>query len=229
MRIFARNFGTNYRSKRIFARNFGTNYRSKRIFARKFASTTTIGIAKIRRIFCELSRWRKIRHFSSKSPEIRAFRQITFSLLFHNTVPIVGWTSSALGTSTEINNRPLTVETISDPHLAPPLSPSVLLTGKTRLVLPPPGESKREDLYCRKMWWRTQHMAQEFWSRWSKEYLQQLQARNKWIRPRRNFQVRDVVLLKENQSPRNRWPMAKVTMNDHRGVPQQLIKVWLGW
>ena len=85
-RIFAGNFGTNCRSKRIFARNFGTNYRSKRIFARKFASTTTIGIAKIRRIFCELSRWTKIRHFSSKSPEIRAFRRITFSLLFHNTV-----------------------------------------------------------------------------------------------------------------------------------------------
>ena len=109
-----------------------------------------------------------------------------------------------------INNRPLTVETLSDPHSTPPLSPSMLLTGKTRLVLPPPGEFKREDLYCRKMWRRTQHMAQEFWSRWSKEYLQQLQTRNKWIRPRRNFQVGDIVLLKENQSPRNRWPMAKV-------------------
>ena len=84
-RIFARNIGTNYQRMRIFARNFGTNYRSKRIFAQKFASTT-IGIAKIRRIFCELSCWTKIRHFSSKSPEIRAFRRITFSLLFHNTV-----------------------------------------------------------------------------------------------------------------------------------------------
>ena len=96
-----------------------------------------------------------------------------------------------------INNRHLTVETLSDPHSAPPLSPSMLRTGKTRLVLPPPGEFKREDLYCRKMWWRTQHMAQEFWSRWCKEYLQQLQARNKRIRPRRNFQVGDVVLLKD--------------------------------
>ena len=28
----------------------------------------------------------KIRHFSSKSPEIREFRRITFSLLFHDTV-----------------------------------------------------------------------------------------------------------------------------------------------
>ena len=47
-----------------------------------------------------------------------------------------------------INNRPLTVETLSDPLSGPPLSPSMLLTGKTRLVLPPPGEFKREDLYC---------------------------------------------------------------------------------
>ena len=109
-----------------------------------------------------------------------------------------------------INNRPLTAETLNDPLSAPPLSPSMLLTGKTRLVLPPPGEFKREDLYCRKRWRRTQHLAQEFWSRWSKEYLQQLQARNKWIRPQRNFKIGDVVLLKENQSPRNRWPMAKV-------------------
>ena len=94
----------------------------------------------------------------------------------------------------------------------------MLLTGKTRLVLPPIGEFKREDLYSRKRWRRTQHLAQEFWSRWSK-YLQQLQARNKWIRPRRNFQVGDVVLLKENQSPRNRWPMTKVvaTYPDDQG------------
>ena len=93
MRIFPRNFGTTYRSKRIFTRNFGMNYQSKRIFTQKFASTTTIGIAKIRRIFCELSRWTKIRHFSSKSPKIRAFRRITFSLLFHNTV-MVFWPAS---------------------------------------------------------------------------------------------------------------------------------------
>ena len=97
-----------------------------------------------------------------------------------------------------INNRPLTVETLSDPLSEPPLSPSMLLTGKTRLVLPPPGEFKREDLYCRRKWRRTQHLAQEFWSRWSKEYLQQLQARIKWTRPKRNFKVGDVVLLKEN-------------------------------
>ena len=109
-----------------------------------------------------------------------------------------------------VNNIPLTVETFNGPFSAPPLSPSILLTGKTRLVLPPPGEFKREDLYWRKKWRRTQHLGQEFCSWWSKEYLQQVQARNKWIRPRRHFEIRDVVLLRESQSPRNRWPMDKV-------------------
>ena len=32
----------------------------------------------------------------------------------------------------------------------------------------------------------------------------------KWTRPKRNFTVGDVVLLKENQSLRNRWPLGKV-------------------
>ncbi|XP_031551078.1 uncharacterized protein LOC116288432 [Actinia tenebrosa] len=45
-----------------------------------------------------------------------------------------------------VNSRPLTVETLSDPLSEPPISPGTLLTGKTRLVLPPPGEFKREDL-----------------------------------------------------------------------------------
>ena len=38
----------------------------------------------------------------------------------------------------------------------------------------------------------------------------QLQARNNWTRPKRNLKVEDVVLLKENQSPRNRWPLGTI-------------------
>ena len=49
-----------------------------------------------------------------------------------------------------INNRPLT-ETLSDPLSEPPLSPSMLLTGKTRLVLSPPGEFKRRLILSKEM------------------------------------------------------------------------------
>ena len=48
-----------------------------------------------------------------------------------------------------IDNRPLVVETLNNPLSGLPLSPSILLTGKTRLVLPPPREFKREDLEIR--------------------------------------------------------------------------------
>jgi hypothetical protein len=109
-----------------------------------------------------------------------------------------------------VNNKPLTVETINDPLSEPPLPPSMLLTGKTKLVLPTPAEFKGEDMYCKKKWRRTQHLVQTFWYRWSKEYLQQLQSRSKWTQPKRNFTTGDVVLLREVQYPRNKWPLAKV-------------------
>ena len=47
------------------------------------------------------------------------------------------------------NSQPLTVETISDPQSLTPLSPSNLLTMKSRLVMPPPGSFVRPDLYNR--------------------------------------------------------------------------------
>ena len=109
-----------------------------------------------------------------------------------------------------VNSRPLTVDTLSDPLSPLPLSPNALLTGKSKLILPPPGKFQREDVYCKRRWRRVQHIANEFWVRWSKEYLQSLQVRNKWTQQRRNFAEGDVVLLKDNNTCRNQWSLAKV-------------------
>ena len=118
-----------------------------------------------------------------------------------------------------INSRPLTTESLSDPLSLLPLTPSTLLTGKTKLILPPPGKFQREDVYCKRRWRRVQHIANEFWSRWNKEYLQSLQARQKWTRQRRDFTEGDIVLLKDDNTCRNKWPMARVTAarRDHQG------------
>ena len=118
-----------------------------------------------------------------------------------------------------VDNRPLTVDTLSDPLSPLPLTPSTLLTGKTKLVLPPPGKFQREDVYCKQRWRCVQHIAYEFWSRWSKEYLQNLQMRNKWTRQCRNFTEGDVVLLKDSNTCRNQWSLAKVltTCPDDQG------------
>ena len=75
--------------------------------------------------------------------------------------------------------------------------PMNILTMKTKVVLPPPGEFPKEDLYLKRRWRRVQHIANEFWSRWRKEYLQNLQCRNKWQKNQRNFQINDVVIIKD--------------------------------
>ena len=119
-----------------------------------------------------------------------------------------------------VNSRPLTVETISNVTRPLPLSPSNLLTMKSNIVMPPPGRFESPDLYTRKWWRRVQHIVNEFWSRWHKEFLGSLQERQKRNKIIRNFQVGDIVLLKEEQQPRNSWPMVRVvgTEPDNNGV-----------
>ena len=95
-----------------------------------------------------------------------------------------------------LNSRPLTVEMISDSSSELPLSPANILTLKSKVVMSPPGEFSKPDLYCRKRWRRIQHVINEFPSRWRKEFLQLLQER-KWQDKKRNFQSGDIVLLQD--------------------------------
>jgi len=117
-----------------------------------------------------------------------------------------------------INSRPLTLMS-SEPDDLTPLTPSQLLTMKTNVVGYPPGDFQRNDLYLRRRWRRVQYLANLFWSRWRKEYLLTLQERHKWWRTKRNLEIGDVVLLKEDNTPRNSWPMGIVlkTETDAKG------------
>ena len=108
-----------------------------------------------------------------------------------------------------VNSRPLTVETIADGTSEVAISPSNLLTMKSKVIMPPPGIFPRPDVYSRKRWRRVQHIANKFWGRWRKEFLISLQERQKWNHPKRNFEVGDIVLLKFDSS-RNHWPMARI-------------------
>jgi len=109
-----------------------------------------------------------------------------------------------------LNCRPLTVEAISDVNSLQPLTPSMLLTQKMKVIMPPPGSFSSIDTYNRKQWKRTQHLVQEFWSWWRKEFLATLQEREKWKKHRRNLRIGDMILLKEEIGQVNR-PMGRVT------------------
>ena len=110
-----------------------------------------------------------------------------------------------------INSRPLTTEHLNDPSGPEPLTPNHILTMKPTVILPPPGQFIKEDLYLQKRWRRVQYLANEFWVRWKKEYLLSLQPRQKWQKKRRDSKVNDIVLLQDDLAPRNEWKLARVT------------------
>ena len=108
-----------------------------------------------------------------------------------------------------VNSRPLTTENLQDPESLP-ITPNQLLTMKSKVALPPPGIFQKEDMYCRKRWKSVQYLANEFWRRWKKEYLIIMQDRQKWQEKKRNFLVGDIVLVKEEDLPRNQWKTGRI-------------------
>ena len=117
-----------------------------------------------------------------------------------------------------LNARPL-VSVSSYLEMPEVLSPSLLLTQKPctgDIQLP---EFGLKDA-LRSQWKHVQYLADKFWSHWSSEYLQNLQIRQKWTTDGIQFYVGDVVLMKDEESHRNHWPLGVVEetypSDDHR-------------
>ncbi|KAK0142370.1 hypothetical protein N1851_019891 [Merluccius polli] len=111
-----------------------------------------------------------------------------------------------------VNSRPLTTDNIGDPKSLEPLTPNHLLTMKSSVPLPPPGKFVVEDVYARKRWRRVQYLMEQFWGRWrkEKEYLANITLRQRWHSSRRNVKIGDIVILKEEEIPRNEWRLGRV-------------------
>jgi len=86
-----------------------------------------------------------------------------------------------------LNSRPITPLS-SDPADIQPLTPGHFL------ITTPLNQLPEEDLTDVKVnrlhrWQHLQQLHQQFWRRWSKEYLNQLQQRVKWRREQRNIKM----------------------------------------
>jgi hypothetical protein len=144
--------------------------------------------------------------------QIRTVRSVLNPLMRNNSTCLDDESFRTLMCEVEsiVNSRPLTVDNLNDPHSLSPLTPNHLLTMKSKVLLPPPGNFQTKERYSKKRWRRIQHLANEFWARWRKEFLHSLQERSKWNRPRRNIHTGDIVLLMDEGEIRNRWKLARV-------------------
>jgi len=141
--------------------------------------------------------------------QIRSVRKILQALMTEQCVDDEGLTTLMCLVESIVNGRPLT--SVSDDHRdLEPLTPNHLLLLRSGATVPP-GEFVKEDMYCRKRWRQVQYLADVFWRRWTREYLPTLQLRRKWNEPVRNVEVGDVVILMEDNAPRNSWQLGRVT------------------
>ena len=62
----------------------------------------------------------------------------------------------------------------------------------------------------RRRWRYVQHIVDQFWKRWTKAYLLELQSRQKWLTGQPNGKVGDIVLICDEAIPRGMWPLGLV-------------------
>ena len=88
----------------------------------------------------------------------------------------------------------------------------------------PPGVFEPSDIYAHRRWKQVQYMSDLFWRRWIKEYLPQLQERQRWTGVKRNLVVGDLVIIMDSTAPRNSWPVGRViqTYPDRKGLVRQV-------
>ena len=125
-----------------------------------------------------------------------------------------------------VNSRPISA-LLTDSNHPQPLNPNMLLWMKSRPLLPPPGDFT-SDQYSRKHWRKVQYLSDQFWTCWKREYLQLLQTRAKWNEKRKNLEVGDIVIMKQD-SRRYKWPFARITnvhMSEDGKVRKANIILW---
>lgn len=109
-----------------------------------------------------------------------------------------------------MNSRPLCPMS-DDPDDNTALTPAHFLIGRTLTMLP---EHDLTDIPENRMdkWQRLQSLLQAIWNRWRKEYLNELQTRQKWkINVDRLLKLGSLVLVKDDKVPPLQWQLGRIT------------------
>ncbi|XP_063894722.1 uncharacterized protein LOC135117968 [Helicoverpa armigera] len=105
-----------------------------------------------------------------------------------------------------LNSRPLSPLS-SDPTDPTPLTPGHFLVGRPLTSLPSaPINTKSPNRYQ-----LIEKIRQDFWQRWRREFVAELQQRTKWKTRQHELRVGDLVILKEENVPPLQWRLGRVT------------------
>ncbi|XP_076231233.1 uncharacterized protein LOC143177255 [Calliopsis andreniformis] len=107
-----------------------------------------------------------------------------------------------------LNSRPLTPMS-SDPNDLLVLTPGHFLIGDSLTSL---REHDFRDVPANRLssWQHIQKVKQHFWTRWHREYLNELTTRSKWTKGTHPIKKGTIVLLREDNVPSLHWPLGRV-------------------
>ncbi|XP_063624778.1 uncharacterized protein LOC134796521 [Cydia splendana] len=113
-----------------------------------------------------------------------------------------------------LNSRPLTPLS-TDPNDLSALTPGHFLTTEPLPVVP---EEDLSDVRLGPLqrWKLLQKMHQDFWTKWSKEYMHTLQQRMKWHDKQTDVQIGTLVLVVNEQTGPMKWPLGRI-VDTHPG------------
>lgn len=116
-----------------------------------------------------------------------------------------------------LNSRPMTpintdVDLVQDIEV---LTPGHFLVGEP-LITVPDRDYTNTNINLLSRWQHTQRLVRIFWNRWQSEYLSRLNQRPKWLHKKPEFEIGEVVLLRDETMPPAKWALARV-MQKHPG------------
>ncbi|XP_063766006.1 uncharacterized protein LOC134882305 [Eleginops maclovinus] len=148
-------------------------------------------------------------HFGgSWEREIRSIKAALYTVVGAQTVPEEVLRTVLVEIEGILNSKPLgyVSSDVSDPD---PVTPNTLLMGRPDSSLPQVIYPESE-LLTRRRWRHSQVLADQFWSRFIRQYLPAQQTRQKWQKEKDDLTVGTVVMIVDPQSPRALWLVGTV-------------------
>ncbi|XP_036143398.1 uncharacterized protein LOC118645796 [Monomorium pharaonis] len=90
------------------------------------------------------------------------------------------------------------------------LTPGHFLIGSALTVAPEPSILHLNENRLSR-WQIVRHMAEQFWKMWAHDYVNTLQQRGKWRRPRPSLKIGQLVLLRDTLLPPCKWHLGRIT------------------
>lgn len=107
-----------------------------------------------------------------------------------------------------LNSRPVSFlsDNLEDPM---PLTPGHFLVGEPLVTIPDENFSDTCPIGLQR-WKLTQKMLNDFWRKWSNEYLVTLNQRYKWCTKKNEPEINDVVVVRDHNVPPAKWLLGKI-------------------